>query len=467
MRVPPLKLVAMLLLSTMSAASAQDLLLKGVNIVDVDLGDIVAGRNVLVSEGRIKQITSDAAIAVSPGAKVIDAGGRYLMPALWDMHTHPMYEDDMALFVANGVGGARIMAGTPQHLRWRASIELGEKVGPRLLVAGPIVEGLPPPELASVVATEDRRLIRTAAEGATEVRRQKAAGFDYIKVYNNIPLDAYRGLVAEAALLDIPVVGHVPFAVGITGVLDAHQASIEHLRGYVEKLVPAGAPVQPGIDLRSRTLAWEYADSARMAELVRATRAAGSWQCPTLSTRIYHEPTRAIERYLASPEAEFLDASSRWSLRHRERTKWLSNFSEADFERANRGNEKQNELLRAMHAAGVPLLAGTDTMAYGFALHGELERLVAAGLTGRDVLQMATINPARFAGLATEFGRVAVGYSADLVLLEANPLQDIRNTRKINSVMLRGQLFDRAALDGMLAKVKAQHAARSEAKGRE
>ncbi|MGH8236747.1 MAG: amidohydrolase family protein [Steroidobacteraceae bacterium] len=467
MRIHPLKLAAALLLSAMGTAGAQDLLLKGVNIVDVDLGEIVAARTVLVSDGRIEAIAPDAAPPASPGAMVIDARGRYLMPALWDMHVHPDHEEDLALFVANGVGGVRIMAGTPQHLAWRAAIELGEKAGPRLLVAGPIVEGLPPPELANVVATEDRRLIKTAEEGAVEVRRQKAAGFDYIKVYNNIPLEAYRGLVAEAARLRIPVVGHVPFQAGLSGVLAARQASIEHLRGYVEKLVPPDAPVQPGIDLRSRTLAWEYADSAWVAEVVRATRAAGVWQCPTLSTRIYHEPTSAIERYLATPEAEYLDAYSRVVLRHRERTKWLSNFSEADFERAGRGNEKQNELLRAMQAAGVPLLAGTDTMGYGFALHGELERLVAAGLTPRDVLPTATINPARFAGLEAEVGRVAVGYAADLVLLDANPLADIRNTRKINAVILRGRLLDRAALDGMLAKVKAQHAARSKSSGKE
>lgn len=467
MRIHPLKLAAVLLLGAMSTAGAQDLLIKGVSIVDVDLGEIVAGRTVLVSDGRIKEIAPDAAAPASAGAKIIDGGGRYLVPSLWDMHVHPMYENDLPLLVANGVGGIRIMAGEPHHLAWRASIELGEKVGPRLLVAGPIVEGLPPPELASVVATEDRRLIKTAEEGAAEVRKQKAAGFDYIKVYNNIPLDAYRGLVAEAARLRIPVVGHVPFQAGLSGVLAARQASIEHLRGYVEKLVPPSAPMQPGIDLRSRTLAWEYADPARMAELARATRAAGAWQCPTLSTRIYQEPTSAIERYLATPEAEYLDAGSRVVLRHRERTKWLSNFSEADFERAGRGNEKQNELLRAMLAAGVPLLAGTDTMGYGFALHGELERLVAAGLTPRDALQAATINPARFAGLEAAVGRIAVGYSADLVLLDANPLGDIRNTRKINAVILRGQLFDRAALDGMLAEVKAQHAARAKTSGKE
>jgi imidazolonepropionase-like amidohydrolase len=286
-------------------------------------------------------------------------------------------------------------------------------------------------------------------------------------VYNNIPRDAYNGLVAEADRLHIPIVGHVPFAVGIDGALAARQKSVEHLRGYIEKLVPADAPIQPGIDFRSRTLAWENVDATRMPELVRATRAAGTWQCPTLSTAIFHAPTNVVERYLTTPEAEYLDLGTREGFRHRERVKWLSNFSEADFARATRANDKQNALLRAMHVAGVPLLAGTDTNAFGFALHRELEALVDAGLSPREALQTATINPARFAGLETEVGRVAAGYSADLILLDANPLQDIRNTSKINAVILRGQLLERVALDDMLAKVKKQYAAGDNASQRE
>jgi hypothetical protein len=197
---------------------------------------------------------------------------------------------------------------------------------------------------------------------------------------------------------------------------------------------------------------------SRIAELVRATRDAGAWQCPTLGTSIYTAPSRAIERYLATPEAEYLDPPTREAFRNRARVKWLSNFTEADFERATRANHKQAALVRAMHEAGVPLLAGTDSNAFGFSLHRELEALVEAGLRPGEALQTATINPARFAGLDRETGRVATGYAADLVLLDANPLQDIRNTRSIDSVILRGQLLDRAALDAMLAKAKQRYA---------
>lgn len=450
-----IRLCTLLLFAAFAApATAEDLLLKNVNVVDVDSGAIVAGRSVVISNGHIEQIGARESVSAPAGARVIDGSGRYLMPALWDMHTHPMEPEALSMLVANGVGGTRIMWGLPRHLEWRARVELGELLGPRLLIAGPIIEGVPPAQAASVVDTEGRRLVKTFAEGVAEVRRQQAAGFDYIKVYNNIPLDAYQGLVAEADRLRMPVVGHVPFAAGIQGALAARQKSIEHLRGYIEKLVPADAPIQPGIDMRSRTLAWEYADMSRIPQLVRATRDAGAWQCPTLGTRIYTAPSSAIERYLATPEAEYLDPQTRAAFRHRGRVKWLSNFTEADFERATRANDKQAVLLRAMHAAGVPLLAGTDSNSFGFALHRELEALVAVGLSPGEALQTATINPARFAGLEKEVGRVATGYAADLILLEADPLQDIRNTSRINAVILRGQLLDRAALDAMLAKVK-------------
>ena len=186
------------------------------------------------------------------------------MPALWDMHTHPMEPEALSMLVANGVGGTRIMWGLPRHLEWRARVELGELLGPRLLIAGPIIEGVPPAQAASVVDTEGRRLVETFADGVAEVRRQKVAGFDYIKVYNNIPLNTYQGVVAEADRLRMPVVGDALFAAGIQGALAARQKSIEHLRGYIEKLVPAETPIQPGIDMRSRTLAWEYADMSRV-----------------------------------------------------------------------------------------------------------------------------------------------------------------------------------------------------------
>jgi Amidohydrolase family len=447
-------LFLLLLLASAGPAFADELLLRNVNIVDVETGIVSPGRAVVVRDGYIEEIGSRESVQPPPGARVVEGRGRYLIPALWDMHTHPLQAEALSLFVANGVGGVRIMWGSPQHLEWRAQVELGELLGPRLLIAGPIVEGTPPQSMAGLVDTEGRRLVSTFGEGRAEVRRQKAAGFDYIKVYNNVSAQAYQGLMAEADRSGMPVVGHVPFAVGIEGALAARQKSVEHLRGYIEKLVPATAPVQPGVDLRSRTLAWEYIDESRIPALVDASRDAQVWHCPTLSTFIFHAPTSDVERYLATADANYLDVDTREAFRHRSRVKWLSNFSEGDFDAATRNNAKQLALLRALHAGGVAVLAGTDTNAFGFDLHRELAALVSAGFSPLAALQTATINPARFAGLARTVGRIATGYSADLVLLDANPLKDIHNTRRISAVILRGQLLERSALDDLLARAK-------------
>jgi len=458
MRNRPWWLLTLLFETLIGPAFAEEWVIRNVAVVDVERGGLVQAQTVVVKDGRIHAVGSGASIRASDSARVVDGEGAFLLPALWDMHFHPWRVEDLTLFVANGIGGARIMAGAPEHLAWRARIELGELLGPRLLIAGPIIEGPPPPELANVVDTDDRRLIKSAAEARAEVRRQKAAGFDYIKVYNNLPADAYRAIADEARREHMPVVGHVPFQVGLAGVLEARQASIEHLRGYVERLVPDGSPIQPGVDLRSRVLAWEYADPARMPELARLTLKAGAWQCPTLSTRLYHSPQADIESYLAMPEAEFLTQGNRAMLLNRHEVKWLSNFSAADFQRAGLGDARQDLFVRELHSAGVPLLAGTDLGPAGFSLHGELERLVDAGLSPHEVLRSATLSPARFARLEEEVGRIAAGYSADFILLDANPLEHIRNTRKIRAVIVRGRYLDRAALDELLSKVKMQYA---------
>jgi hypothetical protein len=154
MRIRFYEFLLLLLVGLIGSASADDLLLTNVNVVDVEAGAIGAERSVLVSDGYIKEVGARGAVMAPAGARIIDGADRYLIPALWDMHTHPMEPEALSMFVANGVGGVRIMWGMPRHLEWRARTELGELLGPRLLIAGPIVEGTPPPQMANVVETE-------------------------------------------------------------------------------------------------------------------------------------------------------------------------------------------------------------------------------------------------------------------------------------------------------------------------
>lgn len=443
---------------SIAGAGAQDLVLKNASVIDVDAGASRSRQTLHIRNGWIQRVGADTDAAQAPTATVIDLAGRYVMPGLWDMHVHPDHESDLELLIANGVTSARIMFGQAGHLKWRARAELGDLVAPRLFIAGPIIEGPPPARMAALIATEGRRLLRTRDEAVAEARIQKAAGFDYLKVYNNLSTEAYAGLTSEGKRLGMPVVGHVPFEVALAGVLAAKQASIEHLRGYIEPLVPPDAPVQPGLDLRSRTLAWEYADLSRLPPLVQATRAAGVWQCPTLALVTTTAPSAQVQRFLASPEAAYLDPWSRAMLKDRKRVKWLSNFTEADWESTQRGTAKKDAVLLALHRAGVPILAGTDTGPWGFSLHTELELLVQAGLTTREALIAGTRNPAEFTGTADHAGKVASGYQADLLIVENDPLQDIRHTRDIFAVVTRGDFLDRAKLDAMLARIKARNA---------
>ena len=278
-------------------------------------------RQMLVIDGEtIRSVGPDGAHEAPPGARVVDLGGRFVMPGLWDMHIHPSREEHLGLMVANGVLGARIMMGAAEQLAWRARIELRELIGPRLFIAGPILEGPPPAAFGSVIATHDKRIVRSAQEAQSEVERQRAAGFDYIKVYNNLTRDVYDAITATARRKQMPVVGHVPFEVGLRHALDGGQRSIEHLRGFEQLLVPEAAPVRPGADLRSRTLSWQYADSSRVPEVVEMTRQAGTWQCPTLMYRLLMASTPDIERYLTTPEAAYVDAGWRRVLRDRSLT---------------------------------------------------------------------------------------------------------------------------------------------------
>ncbi|MGH6953397.1 MAG: amidohydrolase family protein, partial [Alphaproteobacteria bacterium] len=337
-----------------------------VTVIDIERGGHLPDRTVVLEGGRIAAVEAAASARVPAGAHVVDGRGKYLMPGLWDMHTHPRSEADLTQLLANGVTGTRVMWGDPATLAWKARIARGELRGPAIVTAGTILEGPPPPGLADVIATEGRALVSTAAEAIAEVRAQKLAGYDFIKVYNNLSRRAYDAIVAEARRQGMPVAGHVPFEVGLRGALAAGQASVEHLRGYEALLVPKDASQQPGADLRSRTLAWRFADAALVASLAHDTRDAGVWNTPTLSTRIYTSPPEVVRRLLGEAEAATL-------LRARPGIPWLSNFTAADFRFASDGHERQDQLVRALRDAGAGLLAGTDIGPWGPSLHRELQ----------------------------------------------------------------------------------------------
>lgn len=430
------------------ADRANTIAFERVGVVDVERGRVLSDQTVIIREGRIAALGPSHDVPVPVGAAVVEGKGRFLVPGFADMHVHLYTEGDVATYVANGVTTVRNMAGDSTHLEFRRRVSAGDMIGPRIVTAGPVIE-------TGSLSHPDNVLLTDNASARREVERQRATGYDFIKLYNQMAPDVYASVIAAAKELDMPVVGHVPYEVGLRGALAAPQNSIEHLRGYLQELVPPAAPVQPRASLRNLSVAWNYADNSRIRDLVAFTVAAGAWNCPTLVFSVHEmSPAAQHARLLARPETRLL--SLRGLPDRSTREGYLSDFTESDFAATQRGLKAQFRLLRALDRAGAGLLVGTDSWLSGFAYADELELLVKAGLTPARVLRMATVDAARFLGEASQWGTIAVGRRADLVLLDANPLSDIANARRVRAVVGNGRLLRRADLDALLGMARSK-----------
>jgi len=422
-----------------------------VTIIDVTGQAPKRDTTVVITGDRISAIGDN--IPMPAGAQVVDATGKFLIPGLWDMHVHWYLRDTFTLFIANGVTGVRQMFGNSDLLRWRDQIAKGSLLGPRMVVASPIIDG-PQPIWPNSIA------VRNEDEGRKAVRRVKQWGADFVKVYALLPRDAYFGIADEAKQQGMTFVGHVPNSLSPAEASDAGQKSIEHLTGILiassdkeaelrDKLVKADSPQARG---RVQATALETYNEKKAANLIAHFVKNQTWQCPTLtvlrsSVYLGDEDFRRDGRLRYIPRLQ----QQRWNFR-------LANRSGGDDAVEKKVLQKQFEIVGAMQKAGVPILAGTDTgnpfCFPGFSLHEELALLVIAGLTPVEALRSATLNPAKFFGLDQTLGTIEQGKIADLVLLDANPLLDIRNTQRINAVVSNGRLFDRKALDKLLAEAE-------------
>jgi imidazolonepropionase-like amidohydrolase len=456
--------LAGLVLAALAAAGqnavAPPLAITNVNIVDATGAPIKRGMTVIVQGGRIESIGKNGKVKIPAGARTLDSNGKFLIPGLWDMHVHVIFGDwipggrdvSLPLFVANGITGIRDMGGDLDTLlRWRAQTAAGTLLGPRMIVAGPMLDG-PKSRFPSSLS------LATAGEGAKAVDDLRAKGVDFIKVQSFITRDAYFAVAAETKKRGITLAGHVPDSIRATEASDAGQKSIEHLTGIFEGASTAedrfiqGAVKTPKIYLDT------YND-ARASALIKELARNHTWLVPTL---VWERGQWLIDDIDYSHDEDLPYAPASWKQKS-----WpsftksiLSDLDTDDVAIRRKFVKKEFEVIGAMHKAGIPMMAGTDTAAAvavlpGFSLHTELECFVEAGLTPMEALQTATLNPARFLGLEGQMGTVEAGKIANLVLLDANPLDDIRNTRKISGVILNGRLLSRADLDQILHRVAA------------
>lgn len=419
-----------------------------------------ANQTVVITHDRITSVSSAEDLKPPKNARVIDATGQYLIPGLWDMHVHSAFGDwfpggrdiILPLFIANGVTGVRDMGGdTPVLLGWRKEIADGKIIGPRLVISGPMLDGfLPNGKLrfpSSIPVT-------TPASAVAAVDSLKAQGVDFIKVQSVISHDAYLAAAAEAHKQGLPIVGHVPDKVRIREVVEAGQKSIEHLMGIFEGCSTEEDKFIHGQG--STQLLLTTNDPKKCDELIQLLARTQTWQVPTLAWQRggtfldqldwNHQP---LDRYVP---AYWRDVT--WA---RFRDEMMPDLQRDPLPLRKEYFAKNLEIVGRMHRAGVPFMSGTDTAAGiyvmpGFSLHDELANFVEAGFTPMEALQTATSNPAKFFG-KTDSGKIGVGSVADVVLLDANPLENIRNTHKIEAVVANGEFLDRAALDELLSKI--------------
>lgn len=442
-----------------------------VAVVDVERGQVVPDQTVIVAGGKIATVGASTATTVPARTTVVDARGKYLIPGLWDMHVHTLYDGRPELMfpmlIANGITSVRDMhtfAADPLgRLRaYRAGVANGTILGPRIVGAGYILDGSGregPPEGFHVVRTPD--------EARREVDTLVAGGADFIKVYSHLSPAVYDAIVDEANREHIPFAGHVPDAIHAMHAADAGQRTFEHLFGVLEDCSPDRDAVvslraeldqttdenrKAAIGARLDELGqrdFDQFDTAHCDELFAHMRRAGTWATPTLV--VFEPDTRDLAQLLADPRLRFIPSATR--------TAWIDDArawrDHGDPAQIAHVFALRLQVVAAMQHAGVGLLAGTDIFnpfTYpGFSLHDELSLLVRAGLTPAEALRTATINPARALGLTASLGTVEPGKRADLVLLDANPLLDIANTRTIAGVVVNARYLDRRALDALLA----------------
>jgi imidazolonepropionase-like amidohydrolase len=449
--------------SVFSNGPDNKLLIEHVTLIDSTGAEAKNDVSVLIEGERIKSIAvSGKNVEVSDAIRV-NGMGKFLIAGLWDMHVHTLSKNQpdrfFPLFVANGVTGVRDMGGDLSLLQiqqLKKELANGSRLGPELFAAGPILEGEHPFWPFSIAVRNEGE----ARQAVNALVKEKA---DFIKVYNTLPREVYVAIAASAKGNHIPFEGHIPPSVTPAEASDLGQRSIEHLWGIPlycssnpQQLNRLSAEADDAEDANvardlyykiNQTILSSY-DAKKAQTLFRKFVSNQTWQTPTLtvlkSYATIHNAAHRKDSRLAFMPNELV-------------TLWGSMGGKPDprnDEMQERLFEHNVEIVQAMHSAGVPMLAGTDTpnpYTYpGFSLPEELQLLVVAGFSPKEVLELSTRRAAEFLGVNHDLGSVEQGKIANLVLLDANPLTDIGNTKRVRAVIIRGRMLDRAKLDELL-----------------
>lgn len=435
-----------------------DMAIMNVNVIPMETDQILANYTVVIKDGKIIKVADSDSIEVAEGIQKIDGLGKYLIPGLAEMHAHipgqnpsgninlgdNYLENTLFLYLSNGVTTIRGMLGQPFHLELKEQVAKGEVLGPRIFTSGPSMNG---------------NSVQSVGQAEKMVVDQKNAGYDFLKLHPGLKLEVFNAIDKTADSVGIPFAGHVSVDVGIRRALEAQYASIDHVDGYIEGLVPESADVNPDENGFFGINFTYLADESKIPELATMTKEQGVWVVPTQClmerwvTSIPPEelaedpgmkyiPPELLERYVAIKNNVISD-------------------TEYDAERADKFIELRRKIIKSLHDTGVGLLLGSDAPQVfnvpGFSIQHELQAMIDAGLTPYEALRIGTINPALFFGKEDEFGTIKEGASADMILLETNPLVEIGNVKDRLGVMVKGTWLSQEDISNRLEEIQSSY----------
>ena len=433
-----------------------------VNVIPMDRERVLSNQTVIVRNGIIAEIGDAKKVKVPKDAVTVDGSGKYLLPGLVDMHTHLLSDgdefpdsigpDELRVMVANGVTTIRFMIGTPELLALRARSAKGEIIAPTIFVASPHLTGR---------EQGNDFVVKTPEEAREAVRKSKAAGYDFIKITTFVEAPVYEAAVDEAAKQKIRVVGHADSRfVGVERAWKAKQ-QIEHLDGYMEMLLTDDAKKDGSVsDLYIyRIDSWkslDHIDESKIADVARKTVAANPYVDPTQHfMKNSFGRARTEESIRAQPDFKFYPEAVQ--------KQWLDFYkknrmiNEVPLEKRARWIELRDKMIVAIHNAGGKIMVGSDTpeflFLYGFSEHRELKALIDAGIPNYAVLAAGTRNAHEYLGTIDRLGTIEKGKQADLLLLNANPLENISATENRSGVMLKGKWYSQMELNGWLDQI--------------
>lgn len=439
--------------SSPKESSSNDIVFTRVNVLPMDSETILKDQDVWVKAGKIYKIGKN--LRAPLGAKVINASGKFLMPGISEMHAHiPVARGDddglvtetLFLYLANGITTIRGMLGNPYHLKLKEQVAAGEILSPRIYTSGTSVNGNTVPSIE--VADEN-------------IRAQKEAGYDFLKLHPGLKKEVFDEVVATAKEVGIKYAGHVSIDVGIRHALENDYASVDHLDGYLEGLVPESAGVNPNTNGFFGFNFTELVDNNLMDELAQLTAEKNVAVVPTQTLFTRWLSPVSPEEMAAEPEMKYMNPRTMDSWK-KGKFGILSSqaYSEDRYEKY---LAVRHHILKSLHDADVLFLLGSDAPQVfnvpGFSIHHEIQSIIDAGISPYEVLKSGTVNPAKYFKQEGEYGVIKEGASADLVLTSANPLDQPSSIRDNLGVMVRGTWMPREEIDARLKEIADKYAA--------